>query len=128
MDMPGEGAKGPINAERKAIRCFSCRKDLNRNYVRPGGAIWLYLRRYADGDIKYLVSNAPSDIAIWELDRAATLRWPIEQCFEECKGNLGMGHYECRSYRGWNRHMLFVMIAHLFTIQIREMLKKNQSH
>lgn len=124
----GEGAKGPIIAERKAIRCFSCRKDLNRNYVRPGGAVWLYLRRYADGEIKYFVSDAPSDIAIWELDRAATLRWPIEQCFEECKGNLGMGHYECRSYRGWNRHMLFVMIAHLFTIRIREILKKNQSH
>lgn len=121
-----EGAKGPIVAERKFIRCFACRKDGNRNYVKPGPEIWLYLRKYADGEIKYFVSNAPGELPAHELDRAATLRWPIEQCFEECKSSLGMGHYECRSYRGWKRHMLFVMIAHLFTISMREILKKKQ--
>ena len=121
-----EGAKGPVVAERKFIRCFACRKDGNRNYVKPGPEIWLYLRKYADGEIKYFVSNAPGELPSHELDRAATLRWPIEQCFEECKSSLGMGHYECRSYRGWKRHMLFVMIAHLFTISMREILKKKQ--
>lgn len=122
-----EGAKGPIRAERKFLRCFCCRKDGSRSYVKPGGEIWLYLRRYADGEIKYFTSNAPAGLDISELDRAATLRWPIEQCFEECKSNLGMGHYECRSYQGWKRHMLFVMIAHLFTIKIRGLLKKTVS-
>ena len=121
-----EGAKGPVVAERKFIRCFACHKDGNRNYVKPGPEIWLYLRKYADGEIKYFVSNAPGELPAHELDRAATLRWPIEQCFEECKSSLGMGHYECRSYRGWKRHMLFVMIAHLFTISMREILKKKQ--
>ena len=122
-----EGAKGPIVAERKFIRCFACRKDGNRNYVKPGPEIWLYLRKYADGEIKYFVSNAPGELPAHELDRAATLRWPIEQCFEECKSSLGMGHYECRSYRGWKRHMLFVMIAHLFTTSMREIFKKSNS-
>lgn len=121
-----EGAKGPVVAERKFIRCFACHKDGNRNYVKPGPEIWLYLRKYADGEIKYFVSNAPGELPSHELDRAATLRWPIEQCFEECKSSLGMGHYECRSYRGWKRHMLFVMIAHLFTISMREIFKKKQ--
>lgn len=123
-----EGAKGPIVAERKYMRCFACRKDRNRNYRKPGPEIWLYLRKYADGEIKYFVSNAPKELTVHELDRAATLRWPIEQCFEECKSNLGMGHYECRSYQGWKRHMLFVMIAHLFTTYIREIFKKKQFH
>jgi len=123
-----EGAKGPIMAERKCIRCFACRKDGNRNYVKAGEEIWLYLRKYADGEIKYFVSNAPGELPVHELDRAATLRWPIEQCFEECKSNLGMGHYECRSYQGWKRHMLFVMTAHLFTIHIREIFKKKRFH
>ena len=122
-----EGAKGPIMAERKCIRCFACRKDGNRNYVKAGEEIWLYLRKYADGEIKYFVSNAPGELPVHELDRAATLRWPIEQCFEECKSSLGMGHYECRSYQGWKRHMLFVMIAHLFASSIREIFKKKQS-
>lgn len=124
MVVLAEGSKGPILAERKFLRCYSCRADENRNYVKPGGEIWLYLRKYADDEIKYFVCNAPANIPAEELDRAATLRWPIEQCFEECKSNLGMGHYECRSYQGWNRHMLFVMITHLFTTQIREIFKK----
>lgn len=86
-----EGTKGPIIAERKFLRCFSCRADGSRNYVKPGDEIWLYLRKYAGDEIKYFVSNAPADLPVGELDRAATLRWPIEQCFEECKSNLGMG-------------------------------------
>ena len=83
------------------------------------------LRRYTDGEIKYFVCNDPANLPASELDRAATLRWPIEQYFEECKSNLGMGDYECRSYRGWVRHMLFVMISHLFATQMRESFKKS---
>lgn len=120
-----EGAKGPILAERKYLRCFSCRVDGSRNFVIPVDEIWLYLRKYADGEIKYFVCNAPAELSAGELDRAATLRWPIEQCFEECKSNLGMGDYECRSYQGWSRHMLFVMITHLFATQIWEVFKKS---
>ena len=62
---------------------------------------------------------------IEEIDKAATMRWPIEQCFEECKSYLGMGHYETRSWIAWHRHMLFIFIAHLFTIELRLMFKKN---
>lgn len=62
-----------------------------------------------------------------ELDRAATLRWPIEQCFEECKSHLGMGHYECRGYPGWMRHMQFVMIAHLFTTRMKDLVNGGAS-
>ena len=109
------------------LRVVACRKDGNRNYLKPGKEVWLYIRKYEDGTIKYFVSDAPKDIPCAELDRAATLRWPIEQCFEECKSYLGMPHYEGRSYPGWKRHILFVMIAHLFTTQIREIVKKRGS-
>lgn len=122
-----EGAKGPIMAQRKLLRCISCRADGCRSYIKPGPEIWLYIRKYEDGTIKYFVSNAPEETETQALDHAATLRWPIEQCFEECKSYLGMAHYECRSYPGWMRHMQFVMIAHLFTIQIKEMVKKRGS-
>ena len=69
--------------------------------------------------------NALLDFPVQELDRATPLRWPIEQCFEECRSNLGMGHYEGRSYQGWHHHMLFVMTAHLFTTQVQDILKKS---
>ncbi|MFR2578068.1 MAG: hypothetical protein ACLTAG_00310 [Mediterraneibacter gnavus] len=49
--------------QRFIIRVVSCRKDGNRNYVKPGEAVWLYARRYEDGTIKYFVSNAPDHIS-----------------------------------------------------------------
>jgi len=91
------------------IRCVSCRttKSLG-NYNHPHIDVWLYIRKYENNDINYFLSNAPDGIDIFvELHDAATLRWPIEQCFEECKSYLGMGHFEGRSYSGFLRHLLF---------------------
>jgi len=123
-----EGSKGPIVADVKRVHCTACRaSEGNKSLTMPGTDIWLYIRRYADGELKYYVSNAPENTSLSSLDRAATLRWPIEQCFQECKGFLGMGHYECRTVTGWNRHMLFVMIAQLFLRLLQLDLKKTAS-
>jgi SRSO17 transposase len=113
-----EGAKGPIVARVKRCRVIEARDG------QPGDELWLYIRQYENGRIKYALSNAPVDLPKEELDHAATLRWPIEQCFEECKSYLGMDHYEARSWNAWHRHMLFVFIAHLFTLEIRMRFKK----
>lgn len=123
-----EGAKGPIVADVKCVRCVACSSSTPyRNYVMPKEEVWLYIRRYANGRIKYSLCNAPEDTPMDVLNRVATMRWPIEQCFEECKSHLGMGHYETRSYKAWHRHMLFVMMAHLFTQMLRIQFKKNGS-
>lgn len=113
-----EGAKGPIIAKVKCCRVVEYQDG------EPGDELWLYIRQYENGRIKYALSNAPADIPMEELHRAATLRWPIEQCFEECKSYLGMGHYEARSWNAWHRHMLFVFIAHLFLTEVRLRFKK----
>jgi SRSO17 transposase len=115
----GEGAKGPIIADVKALRVIDCRDNL------PGAEIWLYIRRLTDGKLKFSLSNAPADIERAELDRAAILRWPIEQCHEECKDELGMDHCEARTWTAFHRHVLFVLIAHLFLLNVRQCFKKN---
>jgi SRSO17 transposase len=123
-----EGAKGPIIADVKCVRCVACASTTPYgNYMAPKETVWLYIRRYANGRIKYSLCNAPGETSMEVLNRVATMRWPIEQCFEECKSHLGMGHYEARSYRAWHRHMLFVMMAHLFTQMLRIRFKKNGS-
>ncbi len=116
-----EGTKGPVIAEIKCLRCVACRKE-NRLFI-PKTEIWVYIRKHEDGVIKYFISNMPGNTAIAELDRLATSRWSIEQCFQECKSYLGMTHYEARSYQAWHRHMLFVMIAQLFVTVLRHFLK-----
>ena len=114
----GEGSQGPIIAEVKVLRVFECRDGL------PKDEVWLYIRRFADGKLKFSLSNAPANIKRVELHRAATLRWPIEQCFEECKSFLGMGHCEARSWNAWRLHILFILIAHLFILGVRQHFKK----
>ena len=117
-----EGSKGPIIADIKSIRCVSCRKE-NRLFM-PKSDIWVYIRKHEDGTIKYFISNLPADTSMEKLDRLATARWSIEQCFKECKSNLGMAHYETRTYKAWHRHMLLVMIAHLFVTIMRLFFKR----
>ena len=114
----GEGAKGPIMADELALRVVDCRDGL------PNQELWLYIRRLADGSFKFSICNAPLDTALGTLRSLAIRRWPIEQCFEECKSFLGMDHYEGRSWKAWHRHMLFVFIAHLFLLELRLSLKK----
>jgi len=120
----GEGAKGPIVAEVKCLRVIEA-IEKEPGLRLPYQEVWLYIRRYADGKIKYAFSNAPLDSSLEALNKVATMRWPIEQCFEECKSHLGMGHYETRTWRSWYRHMLFVLIAHLFVTELRLLFKKN---
>ena len=120
----GEGAKGPIMADVKILRVIDAVDIGGKNYL-PGVEQWLYIRKYSDGRIKYSLSNAPADISKDKLHLAATMRWPIEQCFEECKRYLGMDHYEARSWPAWHKHMLLVMVAHLFIIEMRLKFKKN---
>jgi SRSO17 transposase len=117
-----EGAKGPIVSETKCVRCYSSRKV--KQHQLPYKENWLYLRKYENGKIRYFLSNGPEDTDMGLLDKLATLRWSIEQCFQECKSYLGMAQYESRSYAAWHRHMLLVMVAHLFTIVLRNQLKR----
>jgi SRSO17 transposase len=116
-----EGSKGPIITQVKYCRVIELQDG------KDGEELWLYIRKYEDGTIKYSFTNAPKDIEIGELHHAATLRWPIEQSFQECKSYLGMSHYETRSYIGWQRHMLLVMVAHLFVVEVRFKFKKKKT-
>ena len=115
-----EGAKGPIRAEVAALRVTPAVGGLPR--ATP---VWLFLRRLEDGQIKYAFSNAPADTPLAALCRAATLRWPIEQCFQDGKGQVGMDHYEHRSWPAWHRHMLYVCVALHFLLRLRLQFKKN---
>ena len=47
------------------------------------------------------------------------VRWPIETLFEENKGEIGLDHYETRSWLGWHHHILMVALAHHFLVRLR---------
>ena len=114
-----EGAKGPIVAEVARIQVYLAREGLP-----VGDRQWLFLRKNTDGQIKYAISNAPKQTPFSEMIRASTMRWPIEQCFQEGKSQLGMDYYEHRSWPAWHRHMIYVFLALHFLLRMRLKLKK----
>ena len=114
-----EGAKGPIVAHVAAQRVIPC-----LNGLPHGRGVWLFMRRMENGEIKYAFSNAPSATPFAELCRAAMMRWPIEQCFQDGKSEVGMGQYEHRSWPAWHRHMIFVFLALHFLLRLRIQFKK----
>jgi SRSO17 transposase len=93
-----EGAKGPISADFAFVRAIPKRRR------RPGHEVWVIFRRSVSDptEIKYYLSNAPAEIAKTDLVRQAGLRWPVETAIEEAKSELGMDHYETRTWRGWH--------------------------
>lgn len=115
-----EGAKGPVVAEVTRLRVYR-----SHDGIPQGRSLWLFMRRMADGQIKYAFSNAPHDIPLEEMGKASTMRWPIEQCFQDGKSQLGMDQYEHRSWPAWHRHMTYVFLAMHFLLGLRIEYKKN---
>lgn len=114
-----EGERGPIVASFARIRVY-----LNSERTAESERT-LLLRNYPDGSIKFALSNAPEDISLSELVRVSAARWPIERCFQEGKSELGLDHYEHRSWPAWHRHMRLVFLAHLFLSRLRLKYKKS---
>ena len=110
-----EGAKGPIVCAFAFLRVTESRGNL------PAGELWLIIRRNLDDPsvIKYYFSNAPANTPLSEFVRISGMRWPIETIFKEAKGEVGLDHYEMRSWLGWHHHMLLVSLAHHFLVRLR---------
>jgi SRSO17 transposase len=110
-----EGSKGPIVCDFAFLRVTESRGGL------PAGDLWLIIRRNLDDptEVKYFFSNAPISTPLSEFVRISGMRWPIETIFEEAKGEVGMDHYEMRSWIGWHHHMLLVSLAHHFLVRLR---------
>ncbi len=115
-----EGAKGPIIAEVARLRVTRAHDGLPQ-----GDELWLVIRRHEDGQVRYAFSNAPADMPFPEMCAALGMRWAIEQCFQEGKSHLGMGHYEHRSWPAWHRHMIYVFLAQHLVLRLRLRWKKN---
>lgn len=68
----------------------------------------------AEAPTDYWLSNLPKDTEPERLARLARLRWMIELDYRQLKGELGLDHYEGRSYAGFHHHCALVTCAHAF--------------
>ena len=112
-----EGSKGPMQVDIAVIPAIYSEDKL------PGNNEWLIIRRKSSEqpikNWKFYRCNAPANTLWEELARLTAWRWPIESTFEECKGELGMDHYEVRNWRGWHHHITMTMLSHHFLVRVR---------
>ena len=86
----------------------------NRVQCMPGDEVWLVGEQRSTGEQKYYVSNLPADATLKTLAAAIKARWICEQAHQQLKEELGLDHFEGRSWTGLHRHTLMTMIAYAF--------------
>jgi SRSO17 transposase len=97
------------------------RDDQQRSGWREGAEVppreeWL-IAEWPDGQDEptdYWISNLPAGTAPDRLARLARMRWKMELDYKQLKGELGLDHYEGRSWLGWCHHTALVTAAHGF--------------
>jgi SRSO17 transposase len=110
----GRGTKGPLEARFAAVRVRIPKSRSER---------WLLCEEsLVDGERAYYFSNLPPATSLKTLVRIARSRWAIEVQYRDLKSELGLDHFEGRSYPGWNHHA--VLAAMTFTFLQFERLRR----
>jgi SRSO17 transposase len=118
------GTKGPLRAKFAAMRVRVADGPKVRLQGRtgqhlPGDEVWLVGEHRSSGERKYYLSNLPPDTPLKQLASLIKARWVCEQAHQQLKEELGLDHFEGRSWRGLHRHALLTLIAYLFLQHLR---------
>jgi len=113
------GTKGKLSARFAALRVRIADGppqrigNLGQQHL-PGEEAWLVGEHRSTGERKYYLSNLPAGTPIKALPGAIKARWVCEQAHQQLKEELGLDHFEGRSWQGLHRHALMAMIALAF--------------
>jgi SRSO17 transposase len=121
------GTKGRLKARFAAVRVRIADgppqriKDKGQQHL-PGEEAWLIGEHRASGEKKYYLANLPAATDLRTLAATIKARWICEQAHQQLKEELGLDHFEGRSWQGLHRHALMTMIAYAF-LQHRRLTK-----
>jgi SRSO17 transposase len=113
------GTKGPLKASFAAVRVRVAdgtpQRILDKGQQHlPGEEAWLVGEHRVSGERKYYLSNMPAETDLATLAATIKARWVCEQAHQQMKEELGLDHFEGRSWTGLHRHALMTMIAFAF--------------
>jgi SRSO17 transposase len=74
---------------------------------------------------RYWLARLPRNLALLKLVATAKARWRVEQDYRELKEELGLDHFEGRSWQGWHHHVALVTVAFAFLRGEQERLRKH---
>ncbi len=109
----GDGAKGP-----RVVRALETWVQTRDEDGYPGPRERLLVIRTVDHEsqVWYTLSNAPAAEPLQQLVVVHGRRHSIEELLQAGKGEVGLGHYEVRSWVGWHHHMTLSLLALWFLI------------
>jgi SRSO17 transposase len=109
-----EGTRGRMSARCAALRARPAHRDNER--ARPRDFEWLVVEwpRGECEPTKYWLSTANETVSLQDLVALAKIRWRIERDFQELKDEIGLDHYEGRSWRGFHHHGALCIAAYAF--------------
>jgi SRSO17 transposase len=61
----------------------------------------------------------PQELQLAAVVQVAGRRWTIEEALEEATGEVGLDHYEVRTWTGWYRHITLALLAHVLLVIVR---------
>ena len=115
-----QGTKGPLTARFAATRVRAGDgATWGNNRHLPGEEVWLVGEWRTNGERKYYLSNLPPRTSLRALAGAIKARWVCEQAHQQLKQELGLGHFEGRSWTGLHRHALMTCIAFAYLQHLR---------
>ena len=114
------GTKGLLTAEFAALRVrVADGPAIAGGRHLPGAEAWLVGEHRASGEKKYYLSDLPADAPLETLAALIKARWVCEQMHQQLKDELGLDHFEGRSWRGLHHHVLLCQLAFAFLQHLR---------
>jgi SRSO17 transposase len=114
------GTKGALKAELAALRVRVADGPVGAGGQHlPGEEAWLVSEHRASGERKYYLANLPVDASLETLAALIKARWVCEQMHQQMKDELGLDHFEGRSWRGLHHHALLCQLAMAFLQHLR---------
>ena len=120
-----EGTKGPMKSRFAATRVQPSHGHVHGKVTEP--IQWLVIEWPKDepGPTKFWLSNLPEGTPVRELVYWAKIRWWVEQNYQQLKEEVGLDHFEGRSWVGWHHHVTLAMVAFDFLVLEGFRAKKN---
>jgi SRSO17 transposase len=119
------GTRGPLSVDVVAFRVRPADgPTISRGVHLPGNPCWLVCERRANGERRYYLLNLPKSMRFRRLVGVIKARWACEQAHQQLKEELGLDHFEGRSWTGLHHHLLLAMMSFAFLQHLRIREKK----
>jgi SRSO17 transposase len=108
-----EGSRG---RQTSRFLAFRVRVAAEHHYGKPPSQEQWLICNWLEGEKtpKFFFSTLPASTSLKELARMARLRWRVERDYQELKQEIGLDHYEGRTWRGFHHHATLCAVAHAF--------------